>query len=67
MHVLRDVHSVAVELGEREGDVLLLFGRNGRVLVPHAAYPAGAGVELQREQVLFVPLGLPVALWRACE
>jgi len=62
MHVLRDVHGVAVELRERERDVFLLLGRNGGVLVAHAAHPAGPRVELQRQKVLLVPLGLPVAL-----
>ena len=61
VHVLADVHRVAVELGERKTHVFFLFGRNRCVLVPHTADPAGARVQLQRQQILLVPLGLPVA------
>jgi len=61
MHVLTDVDRVAVQLRERKTHVFFLFGRNRRVLVPDTAHPAGAGVQLQRQQVLLVPLCLPAA------
>ena len=61
VHVLADVHCVTVELGERKTHVFFLFGWNRGILVPHTADPAGARIELQRQQVLLVPLSLPVA------